>query len=441
MVPIRKIPGGIMSFSKFSCRLAAFLVFTATPAVAGDVIIHAGRLIDGTGTPPQTQVSIVIHDERITEVKPGFIAKDGAKIIDLANATLLPGFIDAHVHLNGTLPKGNPIAERLTETIGDVVLKGVPNAKATLEAGFTAVRNLGASDGTDLALKKAIERGDISGPRMFVSLEALGPTAGHSDPQNGLDPELTSHRWGGSVADGADAMIKAIREHKRRGADLIKIMPSGGVVSIGDDPTALLMTDAEIKAAIDTAHILGMKVAAHAHGKAAIDHAIKLGIDSIEHGSYADAESYRLFKEHGTYWVPTLTAPDVVAERARQHPETLNPSTAKKALEIEPIIARNFAAAYKAGVKIAFGTDTFWFHGRNGHEFTLMVKDGMTPFDAILTATRNAADLLGQSANIGAATPGHYADLVAVAGDPLRDITELERVRFVMKGGVIVKAF
>jgi len=270
-----------------------------------------------------------------------------------------------------------------------------------------------------------------------VSLEPLGPSGGHSDPRNGIDPDWTDKNWGGSVVDGPVDVMKQVREHKRRGADLIKIMPSGGVLSIGDDPKAQLMTNEEIKAAIDTAHSLGMKVAAHAHGKQAIDNAVKLGVDSIEHGTYADAESYKLMIEHGTYLVPTLLVADQVNETARLHPEQLNPSSAKKALEVTPLMKGMFAGAYKAGVKIAFGTDTS--DGVNAHEFALMVGAGMSAEDAILTATHNAADLLGVSADAGSIQPGRYADLVAVKGDPLKDITLMERVDWVMKGGVVYK--
>ncbi|HKO19529.1 MAG TPA: amidohydrolase family protein, partial [Acidobacteriaceae bacterium] len=265
----------------------------------------------------------------------------------------------------------------------------------------------------------------------------LGPTGGHSDPANGIDPMWTNKDWGGSVIDGPIEAMKQVREHKRRGADLIKIMPSGGVLSIGDDPKAQLMTNEEMKAAIDTAHSLGMKVAAHAHGKQAIDNAIKMGVDSIEHGTYADAESYKLFIEHGTYLVPTLLIAEQVNERARLHPESLKPSSVQKALEITPLMKSMFAGAYRAGVKIALGTDTS--RGHNAHEFALMVAVGMTPADAIMAATHNPAELLGVSATAGSIQPGRYADLIAVRGDPLKDITPMERVDWVMKGGVIYK--
>jgi len=224
------------------------------------------------------------------------------------------------------------------------------------------------------------------------------------------------------------------------GADLIKIMPSGGVLSIADDPNAQLMADDEIKAVIDTAHSLGMKVAAHAHGKQAIDHTVALGVDSIEHGSFADAESDALMKKHGTYLVPTMLVAQTVVDIAKAHPEQLNPSSAAKALAVAPRIRDNLARAYKNGVKIAFGTDQGLApHGTNAKEFALMVGAGMSPIDAIMAATHNAADLIGDTKDIGSIQSGRYADIVAVAGDPLADVTELERVRFVMKGGKIYK--
>jgi imidazolonepropionase-like amidohydrolase len=275
---------------------------------------------------------------------------------------------------------------------------------------------------------------------MWVSGAPLGPTGGHTDSHSGLDPSISNPRWNESLIDGVDSAIRAVRDHRRRGVDLIKIMPSGGVLSVNDDPMLQLMSDAEIKAVVDTAHALGMKVAAHIHGREAIDHAIALGVDSVEHGSYAGPESYALFKAHGTYLVPTLLIAQRVYEIATTHPEQLPPSSAAKAIAVAPHLQHNLGAAYRAGVKLAFGTDEALVpHGRNAGEFALMVKAGVAPMDAILAATRNAADLIGDSADIGSVQPGRFADIVAVAGDPLADITELERIRFVMKGGTIYR--
>jgi imidazolonepropionase-like amidohydrolase len=295
---------------------------------------------------------------------------------------------------------------------------------------------------TDLvvALKRAIAAGAIPGPRMWVAGAPLGPTGGHGDPADGLDPDLTHPHWSEVTIDSPEAARHIVRDFRRRGVDLIKIMPSGGVLSIGDDPALQLMADDEIKAVVDTAHALHMKVAAHVHGTQAINHAISLGVDSIEHGSFADEESYRLFKEHGTYLVPTLLIANRVLEVARTHPETLPPTAAAKAIAVVPTLQANFGKAYRAGVKIAFGTDEGLVpHGENAKEFKLMVDGGMTPIDAIWAATASAADLIGDPADIGSVQAGRYADIIAVSGDPLKDVTELERVQFVMKGGVVYR--
>jgi imidazolonepropionase-like amidohydrolase len=245
-----------------------------------------------------------------------------------------------------------------------------------------------------------------------------------------------------ALINSPEAARTAVRRLKREGVDLIKIMPSGGVMSIGDDPKQQLMADDEIKAVIDTAHALGMKVAAHAHGKQAIDHTIAMGVDSIEHSTYADAESFKLYKAHGTYLVPTLLVGEAVYQHAKTHPEDLNPSTAEKAIQTVPRMQSMLHDAHVAGVKIAFGTDTFGMtaHGENAGEFPILVRCGLTPMEAILTATKNAADLIGDSADIGSVQVGRYADIIAVIADPLADVAALKSVDFVMKGGKVVKA-
>jgi imidazolonepropionase-like amidohydrolase len=423
-----------------ACVSAACL---AGAAQARDVVIHAGRLIDGVTKAERRQVSILIHDDRVTAVQPGFVAGPaGAEVIELADKTVLPGLIDCHDHITMNWHKGDPIREAVTRTDDDDAIEATVSARNTLLAGFTAIRDVGASTAVIVALKKAVADGVVPGPRMWVSGSALGPTGGHGDPANGLDQELEHPHWTDSLVDSPEAARRAVRTLKRAGADLVKIMPSGGVMSIGDDPSLQLMEDDEIKAVIETAHSLDMKVAAHAHGKVAIDHTIALGVDSIEHGSYADAGSYTLFKKYGAYLVPTMLVGQKVYERAQQHPEELNPSTAQKALTIGPMLQKNLHDAYAAGVKIAFGTDTFGLsrHGENAQEFAIMVKAGMTPIDAIWAATHNAADLIGAPGDIGAVAPGRYADIIAVDGDPLSDITTLEHVGFVMKGGQVVKA-
>jgi imidazolonepropionase-like amidohydrolase len=420
--------------------LATVLAFAAGEASAKDVVIHAGHLIDGVEETERNQVSILIHDDRIIAVQQGFVSPDGADVIDLSNATVLPGLIDCHDHITATFDGGNPVAEAVTRTNFDDAFASVGNAEKTLLAGFTTIRDVGADPNVVIALKKAIAKGEVPGPRMFVAGPPLGPTGGHSDPSNGFDPALSHEGWTNWIVDSPEAARHAVRKLHQMGADLIKIMPSGGVLSVADDPNAQLMADDEIKAIIDTAHSLGMKVAAHAHGKQAIDHTVALGVDSIEHGSFADAESDSLMKKHGTYLVPTMLVAQTVVDIAKHHPEQLNPSSAAKALAVGPRIRDNLARAYKSGVKIAFGTDQALApHGTNAKEFALMVGAGMTPADAIWAATHNAADLIGDSKDIGSIQAGRYADIVAVTGDPLADVTELERVQFVMKGGKVYK--
>ena len=421
--------------------LTALAVLTgsmAMPAQAKDVVIHAGRLIDGVATAPKSRVSIVIKDERIVKVENGFVTPAGAEVIDLSAATVLPGFIESHDHISSSGDR-RPM-NRFTLTEGDAVIAGVLNARREVELGFTTVRDLGSGPLTAPALIRAIESRKIVGPRLWTALEALGPTGGHSDRANGIRPDITFEGRDASIVDSPEEARVRVREHQRPGATVIKIMPSGGVGSIGDDPHHMTMTFEEMKTVIDTAHELGLKVAAHAHGKKAIDTAIRAGVDSIEHGTYADAESYKLMKEHGTFLVPTLLVADAIYQTAVKSPELLPPTVAEKAIAVTPTMIGNAGRAYKAGVKIAFGTDQGATSNRNkAEEFALLVKAGLTPMDAIFAATRNAAELVGNPADIGSVQAGRYADIVAVNGDPLADITELQRVQFVMKGGEVLK--
>jgi imidazolonepropionase-like amidohydrolase len=415
----------------------AMLAAIPTVASARDVVIHAGALLDGVKRVPQKTMSIVIANDRIVSVQPGFIRPEGAEIIDLSKATVLPGLVEGHVHITTLKRSGNQVQKTVTNSPLDMVLAATVNARDVLEAGFTSVRDVGGLFGTDLALKKAIERGEVVGPRMFVAGEAIGPTGGHNDWSSGYAYDISRDGWGAGIADGPEGVAKKVREERKLGVDQIKILPSGGVISVGDDPEHKLMTDAEIKAAVDTAHALGLKVAAHAHGKSSIDAAVRLGADSIEHATYADAQSFELFRKHGTYLVPTLLTTQLLMQAAKERPDSLAPGAAAKALKVGPMKIRSFAQAYRAGVKIAFGSDTGL--GQNAKEFALMVGAGMTPIDAIMSATAATSDLIGASDRIGSIQPGRYADIIAVAGNPLSDITELERVRFVMKGGIVYK--
>lgn len=405
-------------------------------AQAQDTVIHAGRLIDGLSTKPREQVSILVTQDRITGVEAGFVTPAGAKVIDLSKATVLPGLIDAHTHVTSLNRTGNGIAKAMTNSPLDAVLAATVNVGKILQSGITTVRDLGALSGEDIALKKAINQGSVAGPRMWVAGEAIGPTGGHNDWSHGYAEDVSRRDWGAGLADGPDAVTRLARTEHKLGADQIKIMPSGGVVSQGDDPKAQLMTEAEIKAAVDAAHALGMKIAAHGHGKGAIDTAVRLGVDSIEHGTYADAESWKLMKAKGTYFVPTLLTTQRLYDAAKTRPETLNPSTVAKVLAMGSSLTK-LTNAHAAGVKIAFGSDTGL--GENVKEAALMVQAGMSPAEVITAATASAADLIGSS-DIGAIAPGRYADVIAVAGDPLADITELERVQFVMKGGKVYRA-
>ena len=420
----------------------ALLAWASTSAAQSKaVVIHAGRMIDVVHKDVRTHVSILIHEDRIAAVQDGFVSPEGAEIIDLSKETVLPGLIDCHKHITMHIGGPNKYEELVTQTPVDDAFYAVVNARLALLNGFTSIRNVGARGNVDVSLRRAIKKGMVIGPRMWVSGAIIGPTGGHSDPNNGVAPGITDPDWESSIADNPFAIRRIVREHRKYGDDLIKIVPSGGVGSIGDDPKLQLMTNDEMKSAIDTAHALGMKVAAHAHGKMAIDNAVRLGVDSIEHGTYADEESFQLMKEHGTYLVPTVYIARVLFETARDHPDRLPPNVIAKIQAIAPVIASMFSNAYHAGVKIAFGTDTMgnFRTGTPAKELAEMVRLGMSPMDALVSATASAADLIGDSEDIGSLQPGHYADIIAVQGDPLQDITQMEHVQFVMKGGVIYK--
>jgi len=431
-----------MSAASFQFPGRARLVASVSLAVlltsmlpAKDVVIHAGRLLDGVSETPREKVSILIHDEHITAVEAGYVTPAGAEVVDLSTRTVMPGFIDCHIHISAKLPsQTNATEDWLTHSDLDRAFDAAVFMRAMLQQGFTSGRDVGGGDET-VAVRNAINDGKIPGPRLWVSLEPLGPTAGHGDPRSGLDAGLSHPGWENGIVNTPDEARLRVREHKRRGATVIKIMPSGGIASTGDDPRQQLMTNDEMRVAVETAHSLGLKVAAHIYPAGAIENAVLAGVDSVEHGSFATAQTYALMKAHGTYLVPTLTVFEIFYLAARDHPELLTPGTAAKELANDLLPKQNFPNAVKAGVNIAYGTDIG--EGDHAMEFGLMIAGGLTPAQAIEAATSSAADLLGASDRIGSIQAGRYADLVATAGDPLTDITQFQKVIFVMKGGVV----
>jgi len=396
------------------------------------VVIHAGHLLDVKTGKTLSNPTIVIQGDKIVSVGSDAQVPAGAQVVDLSNATVLPGLIDAHTHITYTTNFGY---SRLGVSVPRQALNGARNARVTLDAGFTTIRNVGADEFTDVALRDAINAGDVPGPRMLVSGPALGITGGHCD-DNLLPFEW--HAQSEGVADGVEGVQHKVREVIKYGADLIKICATGGVLSHGDNPQASQYTLEEMKAIVADAHRLGRKVAAHAHGAEGIRWASEAGVDSIEHGSYIDDAAIATMKKNGTYLVPTLYLSDWFLENAEKIGTP--PELIAKGREVMPAARKNVARAFAAGVKVGFGTDAAVYpHGLNAHEFAVMVKLGLTPLQAIQAATINDADLLGWSDKVGTIEPGKWADIVAVDGDPLADVTTLERVKFVMKGGEVVK--
>jgi imidazolonepropionase-like amidohydrolase len=422
--------------------LASCLLVAASPGlVCAKTLIHAGRLIDGRAETARASVTIVVDGDRIASIADGFTPPaPGDTVIDLRNATVMPGLMDMHVHLSHQQQGAAGYAEQFFLNPADMALRATSYAKKTLLAGFTTVRDCGAGDKLNLALRDAIAKGWIVGPRV-IAAGTVTTTGGHGDGTNGLATELQEALKPvlPGTADGADAMRAAVRQRYKDGADFIKIAATGGVLSLARSGQAPLFTDEELAAVVKTARDYGMFVVAHAHGTEGMLRAVRAGVRSIEHGTFMTDEVMAAMKERGTYYVPTISAGRFVAEKAKidgYFPAVVRP----KAAAIGPQIQDTFARAWRAGVKIAFGTDQGVApHGDNAYEFVYMVQAGMPPMAAIKASTIEAARLLDMEKEIGTVEAGKAADLVAVPGDPLADISQMTHVMFVMKGGVVYK--
>lgn len=401
--------------------------------------IWCGTLIDGVSDEPRKNMTIVVEKNKITAVQPGFtIAGVSDKTIDLKTKTVTPGWIDMHVHMeHETNP--NRYLETYTFNQADYAFQSVKYAEITLMAGFTTVRDLGGS-GVNISLRNAINKGIIKGPRVYTAGKSIATTGGHADPTNGYKKELMGDPGPAEgVANGAEECRQAVRQRYKDGSDLIKITATGGVLSVAKSGKNPQFFEDEIQAIVKTAKDYGFKVAVHAHGEEGMKRAIRAGVNSIEHGTFMDDETIELFKKHGTWYVPTITAGKAVGDSARI-PGYYPPVVVPKALETGPQIQKTFAKAYKAGVKIAFGTDAgVYKHGMNWLEFGYMIEAGMTPMDAIKSATISAADLLGEKDKLGSIEAGKLADIVALDGDPLKDSKAFGKVVFVMKDGMVYK--
>jgi imidazolonepropionase-like amidohydrolase len=428
-------------------RWLAMLVLAATPSLAAAeqwLLIQAGRLLDRPGQAPRGPATLLIRDQRIVAVRDGHVdaaAFDGApatvEVVDLRQRFVLPGLIDCHVHLDSDLGGVEAQLASVADSTAAVAYEAAVNARKTLAAGFTTVRNLGDSDGVTLALRDAIAAGKLPGPRILDAGRGLSASAGHTDPTLGFREELHPALAAlGNTCDGAAACRRAVRRQVARGVDVIKIATTAGVNSRIGAGLGVQMFEDEVRALVDTAHLYSKKVAVHAHGNEGILLALRAGADSIEHGTLMDETSAALMVKQGTWYVPTLSTINGYKERLAANPQAYTPEVLAKIQWRIGITGKSLRLAHARGVRIAFGTDAgVSKHGRNADEFELMVEHGMTPAEAIVAATVNAAELLALSAEIGTLEPGKQADLIAVDGDPLADVTVLEHVSYVLKSG------
>jgi imidazolonepropionase-like amidohydrolase len=418
--------------------VVALALRAQTPAES-PIYIHAGTLLDRPGEAPRRTATIVVRGDRVEAIRDGYITPPaGARLIDLTRQFVLPGLIDAHVHIFNDDDKMRARVEANNRDIEDNLLIGVDNARRTLEAGFTTVRDLGSDVHSITALRDAIIAGLVAGPTIVAAGQGISGTGGHADGSNNTNRDIAELRRsrGFNLCNGADDCRRAAREQISQGADVIKFTATGGVNSNIAGGLGQQMFDDEMKAIVETAHLFGRRVAAHAHGADGILAALRAGVDSIEHGTYSNTETNALFKRSNAWLVPTMVAPHAALAQARAGARSA--ATLAKAEETVVVHNENIATAIKDGVRIAFGTDSgVSDHGKNAKEFALLVKAGMTPGAAIRAATIDAATLLDRASRIGSLEPGKDADIVAVASSPLDDVTVLERVRFVMRQGVV----
>ncbi len=421
--------------------LLALAASALTLSAQAATLIHAGKVFTGTSDNLKEEVTLVVEGNTITRIQNGYVSGDSSDtVVNLKDATVLPGLMDMHVHLS--MQHGGPqtYLERYSLNEADYALRAADYGEKTLMAGFTTVRNLGDGYNETVALRNAITKGIQTGPRIYTAAKSIATTGGHADPSNGMAKSIRPDVGPeDGVVNGVAEARQAVRQRYQDGADVIKITATGGVLSVAKSGQNPQFMDDEVSAIVETANDYGMTVAVHAHGQEGMKRAIRAGVTSIEHGTYMDDEAIALMKEHGTYYVPTILAGAFVAEKAKidgYFPDIVRP----KAAAIGPLIQSTFGKAYKEGVKIAFGTDSgVSAHGDNAKEFALMVEAGMPPVEALKSATVATSELLGISDKLGSLEAGKLADIVAVSGDPLDDITVMENVIFVMKDGTIYK--